>query len=535
MTKRILLYFLFALVSLNFFSAQSQEDSLLIKNDALNERSLTLKKDTIRVVDSLTPISTERDLPVILVKTTLKDSLIFNLKDRAYSARVDSLWLEELTNAYLFDSINNIVQNLDYDNEDFEMPELPTDTLKKRLANLNSRTPFNIEYNPSLESVIKMYLRRHRPTMERLMGLSEFYFPTFEETLDKYDMPLELKYLAIVESALRPRAKSRVGATGMWQFMYATGKMYGLDVSSYVDERMDPIMSTEAASKYLSKLYEMFGDWDLALASYNSGPGNVSKAIRRSGGHKNYWNLRHHLPRETAGYVPAFLATMYIFEYAEEHGYNPKRPDFNYFETDTVKIKQTITLDQVAKYTNTPIEEIEFLNPSYKLDVIPYIEDENYYLRLPVTTIGKFVANEEAIYATATKEFESKEKTLPQYFETDSRVTYRVRSGDYLGKIAERYGVGISQIKRWNNLRSNSLHIGQRLLIYPKKPVASVSRKTSTKKAVAANAKTYVVREGDSLWKIAKKFPGVSPENLKVWNDISGNKLKPGMTLVVSN
>ena len=171
---------------------------------------------------------------------------------------------------------------------------------------MNQKTPFNIAYNPSLENVIKSFLVRKRGLIERMLTISQFYFPLFEEQLDNHGIPLEMKYLAIVESALNPRARSRVGATGLWQFMYGTGKMYKLDVSSYVDERRDPIKSTEAACKYLSKLYDIFDDWDLALAAYNSGPGNVNKAIRRSGGYRNYWNIRRNLPRETAGYVPAF-------------------------------------------------------------------------------------------------------------------------------------------------------------------------------------------------------------------------------------
>ncbi|WP_442847066.1 LysM peptidoglycan-binding domain-containing protein [Leeuwenhoekiella sp. H156] len=469
------------------------------------------------------------DQKVFLFKEIKGDSTTYNLKDRKYAAKIDERWIEELTTGTLYDSISALVDDTEY--EEVNYPELTTETLKKRLADLNARTPFNIEYNPSLENVIKGYLKRHKPTLERLMGLSEFYFPGFEETFDKYDMPLELKYLAIVESALRPRAKSHAGATGIWQFMFGTGKLYGLDISSYVDERMDPIMSTEAAAKYLSKLYEIFGDWDLALASYNSGPGNVSKAIRRSGGRTNYWNIRHHLPRETAGYVPAFLATMYIFEYAEEHGYKPQKPDINYFETDTVRVKEMLTLQQVSAYTGVSLEEIQFLNPAYKLDIIPYVSDEDYYLRLPVTALGPFVNNETEIYATAKEEMKREEETLPEYLEVPSSVTYRVRSGDYLGKIAERYSVGVSQIKRWNNLRSNSLRVGQRLILYPTKPVATAGATAPAAKA----SKKYVVKKGDSLWTIARKFPGVSAENLKVWNDLSGNSLKPGMTLVIAN
>ncbi|NRA91125.1 MAG: LysM peptidoglycan-binding domain-containing protein [Psychroserpens sp.] len=470
------------------------------------------------------------------IKPELDSIAIRNLEDHELAAAFDQKWLDELYSNTLYDSIYKSVTELKYEPVDF--PELSTDTLKVRLERLNARTPFNISYNPALESVIKTYLKHRRQSMVKLMSLSDYYFPLFEESLDNYNIPLEVKYLAIVESALKPRAKSRVGATGLWQFMFGTGKEYGLNVSSYVDERSDPVKSTEAASKYLAKLYEIFGDWDLALAAYNSGPGNVSKAIRRSGGYENYWNIRPFLPRETAGYLPAFLATMYIFEFAEEHGFNKQRPQYHYVETDTIHIKKMITLDQVSELLEVPIEELQFLNPSYKLDIIPFIEGEDYTLRLPRSVVGKFVSNEDSIYAFAQSEFDKREKPLPQFFDSDSKVRYRVRSGDYLGKIARKYGVRVSQIKQWNGLRNNNLRIGQRLTIYPRKPVTTSSVAKSTKPKTKINTEgksTYMVKKGDSLWSISQKFPGVSVQNIKDWNDISGNNLKIGMTLVVSN
>lgn len=273
------------------------------------------------------------------ISAVIRDSSKVALEDLPKAMKIDSLWRAELTNSDLFDKMQESIMDQDY--EDVVYDELPTDTLKARLERLNARTPFNIEYNPILESVIKSYLKRNKHSMERLMALSTYYFPLFEQELDKYDIPLEIKYLAIVESALNPRAKSRVGATGLWQFMFTTGKMHGLDVSSYVDERMDPVRSTQAAAEYMASLYKVFGDWDLVLASYNSGPGNVSKAIRRSGGATDYWQLRRYLPRETAGYVPAFLATLYLFEYADEHKFQPGNPEVVYFETDTIQVKKT--------------------------------------------------------------------------------------------------------------------------------------------------------------------------------------------------
>ncbi len=317
---RLLLFLLFFFGLTSVWSQDSIQGAIQSKkviSDTISEKSET--SNTIISSDSL--IDGRSVLNEIQVEP-IKPIIDRELEDDDFAESIDQKWLDELYSSSLYDSIYKSVSELTYDPVDY--PELPTDTLKERLKKLNAKTPFHVEYNPSLESVIKSYLKNRRESLDRLMALSEYYFPLFEQELDNQDIPLEIKYLAIVESALKPKAKSRVGATGLWQFMFTTGKQYGLDVSSYVDERSDPIKSTIAASKYLASLYRIFGDWDLALAAYNSGPGNVSKAIRRSGGYKNYWNIRPFLPRETAGYLPAFLATMYIFEYAEEHGFAKK-------------------------------------------------------------------------------------------------------------------------------------------------------------------------------------------------------------------
>lgn len=502
----------------------SKQNDLLIESKS--ERDTTYIRDTI--IDGRS---------VVKNADGLKPITSIDLQDDDFASGIDQKWLDELYSNSLFDTIYKAVSEQDYLPVDY--PELPTDTLKSRLERLNTKTPFNIEYNPALESVIKSYLKNRREHLEHLMALSEFYFPMFERELDNQNIPLEIKYLAIVESALKPRAKSRVGATGLWQFMFTTGKMYGLDVSSYVDERSDPIKSTVAASKYLATLYKIFGDWDLALAAYNSGPGNVSKAIRRSGGYKNYWNIRPFLPRETAGYLPAFLATMYIFEFADEHGLKMEKPIFRHFETDTIHVKQMISLDQVSEMTGVNIEELQFLNPSYKLDIIPYIKDENYALRLPKRVVGTFVNNEKEIYAFAKAEFDKREKPLPELIETKSQIRYRVKSGDYLGKIARRYGVRISDLKRWNGLRTNNIRIGQRLTIYPRSPYipkkapTKSQSKNSSNKEEKSKYEIYTVKKGDSFWSISRKYPGISVQKLKEWNDISSNELKPGMKIKV--
>jgi membrane-bound lytic murein transglycosylase D len=502
--------------------------SALFSQETINSDSLNVKR--IQVSDTISGITSYGDLPTIEVKLSDKDTVMFDLKDSPIARTIDSIWLNELYSSSRFEEIyGSITEEI---HEPVEYEELPTDVLKARLKDLNTKTPFNIEYTPSLESVIKNYLKNRRKTMGNLIALSEYYFPMFEEALDKHNLPLEIKYLAIVESALNPSARSRVGAKGLWQFMFTTGKLFGLEVNSYVDERTDPLMATEAACLYLKSLNETFNDWDLALAAYNSGPGNVSKAIRRSGGMTNYWNIRHHLPRETAGYLPAFFATMYIFEYAEEHGFKRTGYTIPYIATDTVKVKNTITLKQVSRLTHVHIDELTFLNPSYKLGIIPVIEDEDYVLRLPLDAMGRFVSNEEAIYAFVEQENNNREKPLPELYEQPDKIRYKVRSGDYLGKIAEQYGVSVSQIKRWNGLRNSKLRIGQRLTIYPRKPIESNSTAATTT-VEKDGTRIYTVKKGDSLWSISQKFPGVTVQNIKKWNDISSNNLKPGMKLKI--
>jgi membrane-bound lytic murein transglycosylase D len=528
-------------------------------------------------------------------------------------ACIDSLWMKELANNDLFDLMQEDIAKL---NPDVDVAyDLSTDLLKKRLSEMDAKSPFNIEYSKGLENIIKSYLKNRPRGFERLMAISEYYFPMFEEHLAKYNVPIEIKYLAVIESALNPRAKSRVGATGLWQFMYPTGKQYNLEVNSYVDERSDPLKATEAACQYLSSLYNIFGDWDLVLASYNAGPGNVTKAIRRSGTYKNYWNIRKNLPQETQGYVPAFLATMYVYEYSKEHGIKPKKAPLTYFETDTIMVKRQMSFKQIAKLLDVPVEQLQFLNPIYKLDVIPYVADKPHYLRLPKNKVALFTSNEKGVYAYIYYEESLREKPFSSYEKSktalaslddsatsnDSIVTtykkkssvttksHTVKRGDNLGEIADKYGVSIADLKKWNKIKGNNIMAGQRLKIQKtvtvKVPVetavASKSKKekdstltADTKTAVAANTATetvspeaaeeqiaevvdakpavavketkrsksvnyeaermYIVQKGDSLFSIARKHPGVTVENLKDWNKIKGESIQPGMKLKVA-
>ncbi|WP_424652758.1 transglycosylase SLT domain-containing protein [Capnocytophaga sputigena] len=393
------------------------------------------------------------------------------LNDNPNIKKYDEKWLKELSNSDLFFQMSEDVAATP---TDVDYSELPTEVLKERLRKLNEKTPFNVEYNPVLEQVIKSFLKNRRSSLERLMSLSDYYFPMFEQEMSNQKIPLEMKYLAIIESALNPKARSRAGATGLWQFMYATGKSYGLEVNNYVDERSDPVRSTKAAAKYLNELYKIFGDWDLTLAAYNSGPGNVTKAIRRSNGKTNYWNLRPYLPRETAGYVPAFLATLYIFEYAKEHGFKPQKRANHLFQTDTIRVKQAIPFKDIAEITGMDVQDIQFFNPSYQLDVVPYVEGRNYAVRLPISEIGKFVSNEQAIYNYLNEQKAQREQILPEVAKGEQyaggkstkKTIYTVKKGDNLGKIASRHGVSINNLKRWNRMKSNKVRVGQRLSIY---------------------------------------------------------------------
>ncbi|SHI86291.1 lytic transglycosylase domain-containing protein [Flavobacterium haoranii] len=474
------------------------------------------------------------DPNLALPKLTYLDSLKSTFINHNTSSCIDERWMAELSNEDIFQEMLTDVTETNIDSLGNINYDLSTDLLKKRLVKLDAQSPFNIEYTPALENVIKAFLKNRKGSLERLMAISEYYFPMFEEHLAKYNVPLEIKYLAIVESALNPKARSRVGATGLWQFMYPTGKQYNLEVNSYVDERYDPLKATEAACQYLSNLYGIFGDWSLVLASYNAGPGNVSKAIRRSGGSQNYWNIRRNLPRETANYVPAFLATMYIFEYKKEHGLQPKKATASYFETDTIAVKRELTFKQISELLDISEEQIEFLNPIYKLNVIPFVEGKQHYIRLPKNKLGLFLSNEEKVYAYADYQNSLKEKISVantavannSSFSSNSGVQYhKIKRGESIGLIADKYNVSVTELKRWNKLRSNTIQAGKTLKIYSDVKTASVT----TQKASAGGY--YTVQPGDSLFSIARKYPGISADDLKKWNDISGDNIQPGMKL----
>lgn len=418
---------------------------------------------------------------------------------------------------------------------------------ESRLARLDAASPFDLQYNDVVKSYIEMYTLRKRELVSRMMALSQFYFPMFEEQLDKYNLPLELKYLAICESALNPMAKSRAGAMGLWQFMYPTGKLYGLKVSSYVDERCDPYKSTAAACEYFKYLYSLFGDWQMVLAAYNGGPGTVNRAIRRSGGKKTYWEIRPFLPKETQGYVPAFIAVNYVMNYTAEHNMYSAIPKKTFLSVDTVNVKQQISFDQLSSVLDIPMDELEYLNPSYRKNVIPVMPEEPSILTLPANKMGTFINNESNIYSFNKKDTLSSKQILVSQ---EVIKTYVVKNGEHLSTIAKKYGCTVADLKQWNGIKGTTVKPGKKLTIYvyektEKKAPAATSTLSSTKAAepsaekpvntsASAKFKFYTVKQGDSLFRIAKAN-NTTVDELKRLNGfgekftlVPGKKIKVG-------
>ena len=434
---------------------------------------------------------------------------------------------------------NNWLTDKNIVNVKYDTKEFSSLTLIDQLTQLNYVTPFSVSHNATLERFIRVYLKDRRENLSSLLDKSIYYFPIFEQHLDKYELPLELKYLAVVESALNPVAVSPSGAKGMWQFMYGTGLEYNLYIDSYVDERFDPIRSTEAACIYLKHLYKTFGDWDLALAAYNSGPGNVKKAIKRAGGNKNYWEIRKYLPRETSSYVPAFYATMYLFSYADYHGLKPEKSDVSYFNTDTLHVKGNLSFEAIKDFTGIDNDLLKALNSQYKKDFIPMVPKRVMSLTLPVNMMPLFLENESDAYHNRSISNKSPGSNVIRVTQTNS---YLVQNGDNLNSIAKMHGISLEQLKIWNGLDTNFLIVGQRLVITSKK---TAQLKPTTNSVINQAPKTtlhektngfihYTVEHGDTLFKISRKFNNIPISELRISNNLHDvNYLKPGMELKI--
>ncbi len=352
----------------------------------------------------------------------------------------------------------------DCEKEGLDNVEYPDSIFKLRLESLPNE--IEMPFNSRVKNVINLYVERRREHVEKILGLSKYYFPIFEDILSEKGLPLEFKMLPVIESALNTTAISRAGAGGLWQFMPSTGRMYGLKVNSLVDERSDPVKSTYAAAHYLKDLYRIYKDWHLAIAAYNCGPGTVNRAIRRSGGKRSFWGIYHYLPRETRTYVPIFIAANYVMTYYEDHNLCPVEIEMPLY-TDTVKIDRRLHFSKVSHILELSEDEIKVLNPQYRRGVIPGTKMRSYILRLPTHYASKFEELKDSIYSVTdsdslAKVIEAEEKAIKKI---DRRITHRVRKGQTLSGIAQRYHVRVSDIKRWNGLRSSRIRVGQRLTI----------------------------------------------------------------------
>ncbi|MFA7274972.1 MAG: LysM peptidoglycan-binding domain-containing protein [Crocinitomicaceae bacterium] len=442
--------------------------------------------------------------------------------------------VEQSLNAFYAEYANgtnydSIMKALNY--EANEIPEFSDEVYCQRLALLDNMSPFEFACNAPSLSIVKYFVANRRNFARVVLGRSALYFDLFEETLAKYDMPVELKYLAVIESGLRPQVKSRAGALGLWQFMYRTGLYYGLNENSYIDERMDPVLATDAACRYLKKLYEIYNDWNMALAAYNAGPGNVNKAIRRSGGKTTYWEVRPFLPRETQGYVPNFIGAAYLLTYHKEHNIVPFPAKIHNAQLDTLCLKNGVRMERITELTGWDLDEIKALNPIYKTNYIPKT-DPPQCITGPMIEIGKIIPIEDQLYApvkveepvldstalldSTTAVVEENGPVVPAVKVVDEGkvILHTVRRGESLNSIAQEYGVTIADIQSWNNLTGTRLNAGQRLKIGGKAGAAPVKPKPVVK--------TYTVRSGDTFSKIAQRH-GLTQTQLK--------RLNPGVNV----
>lgn len=474
-----------------------------------------------------------------------------------FSEKIDSLgnsWYIR----HLF-HLDNSTDNL----SEFFPKNLPDSVYIKRLEEIEQVV--DLSYNNTVKNFIVLYTEKRRDLVEVMLGLSAYYFPLFEEVLDRENMPLELKYLPVIESALNPKAMSRVGANGLWQFMYGTGKQMGLEISSFVDERRDPLKSTEAAVKYFNYLYNTYGDWYLAIAAYNCGPGNVNRAIRRSGGKRNYWEIYYRLPRETRGYVPAFIAAAYVMNYYREHNLQPRMPEIP-LQTDTVFVDDYLHFNQLEATLDIEKEQLRALNPMFRRDVIPAKTGKPYPLVLPVDKIMAFIDADTTVFAHEREKYfpnntlQSPTSATANYFtpadvEGKAKILYTVKSGDNVGFISSWFNVRASDLRYWNNINRDLIRAGQKLVVYVPEDqkgkyerintMTFAQKQASVGKSSGVVAQTapqpldpkfeyYTVRSGDTIWEIARRYTGISPDDILKLNNLSGNsKLSIGQKLKI--
>ncbi|WP_057938702.1 LysM peptidoglycan-binding domain-containing protein [Algoriphagus resistens] len=412
------------------------------------------------------------------------------------------------------------------------IPDFTYGEIDRRIKAMDHEMSF--ELNDRVFSFIQYFTVRNRDYTKMVLARKEMFFPMFDETMAKHDMPLEIKYLSIIESGLDPQIRSRVGAIGLWQFMPATGRMYGMNTNNEVDDRMDPELSTEAAAKYLKSLHRMFGDWEVAMAAYNCGPGNVRKAIRRSGGKKTFWGIYNYLPRETRSYVPQVQAMLYILNHLEEHNFHPEDPTY-VVEYEKIRFDRALSLDKLAELTNLCVADLKTLNPAIKNRNLPE-SNRSMALRIPkskapyikenLAWLTDSLNNAPTVLLASNMELQSVEE-LAQEIRQNS-MSYKVKSGDVLGSIARRHGVTVTQIKKWNNLSSNLIRVGQTLQIN-----SGMSGNIASTETNSSGQTTYTVQPGDSLWIISRKHEGLTVDQIKRLNNLNSNNIKPGQKLII--
>jgi len=413
------------------------------------------------------------------------------------------------------------------------VPDVSYELVADRLSCLDTEIP--LHFNETVHAFVDYFAVRDREYTKLMMQRRNVFFPIFEEALKRHGLPDELKYLSIVESGLNTSAVSRVGAVGLWQFMPYTGKMFKLDQNWYLDERMDPYKATEAACKYLKELYGYFHDWELALASYNAGPGNVRRAIRRSGYKKSFWEVYSYLPRETRSYVPQLIAVIYVLNYAAEHNLFIDDKDYQ-MAYDQIDIDGYLHLNTLADLLGICPEDIAELNPELKRMIVPE-NSKDYKLRLPADKMELLALNMDTFIDSAANTGKEEIKKLAQNSTGSTygreKIVYRVRSGDVLGSIAERYHVRVSDLRAWNNIRGNLIRVGQHLNVYVRSQYANNSGGSSSDPAPIPASKVHLVQPGDSLWKISRQYQGLSIEKIMKLNNLKTSEIKPGQKLVI--
>jgi len=487
------------------------------------------------------------------------NTIIIKYDDDSENISID---LDSLVNDwYVKKALENNPQVLYDDTTGIEYPD---SIYTKRIAKINSVVKLN--YNSIIRNHIHVYTIKKRPQFKVMLGLKDYYFPMIEDIFDYYGLPSELKYMAIIESALNPNAVNRrSGATGMWQFMYSTGRSYGLTINSIVDERRDPVKATHAAARYMRDLYDIYKDWILVIAAYNCGPGNVNKAIRRSGNKKDYWQIYYRLPRETRGYIPQFIAAAYAVNYYSDHNIQPIPVNFS-LATDTIMLNSDIHLTQVSEVLGIPHGELRALNPQYRTGLVPGATKPSS-LTLPLNHLGDFIDLNDTIRSYKPEVYlnkavliadPSRSTFVPPDVKGKTKLIYTVKEGDNLGFISEWYRVGLSDLRYWNNISRNLIRIGQQLVVYvdPEnaeyyskinsmsfaekqmsvgKSVAPVSQVAQTTPAESdSDYITHIVRNGDTIWDIVKIYGNVTTTEVLSLNNITNpQKIKVGQVLKI--